>query len=273
MKRYSWAGVFLLVFAGLAVFYSNNNRTVLRGVKAAGPDAQHQFQDPNGGLAQYSLAIQSSTSAQATAQALSNWNAYVAARSGWGLSATNVSRLAAADWNKRSLGAPTITAQQIASATNKLIANQLATMTAAQQTALLTSSTVTATPKGRMGLNQNDEHVTAAKNANGTYTVTISDTAFSDRKNDFLTLGPGTMSSSANFYPSEAVLVAYSVATWDMGFGNATIAKVTQRIGDMSGLNMTGKKLYGDSGYMTRRPVSMFLTDAAMAQFFTDLGF
>jgi hypothetical protein len=36
---------------------------------------------------------------------------------------------------------------------------------------------------------------------------------------------------------------------------------------------MTEQNLYGQTGYLIRRPVTTFLTDSAIGQFFSNLGF
>ena len=36
---------------------------------------------------------------------------------------------------------------------------------------------------------------------------------------------------------------------------------------------MSSNLLYGDNGYMIRRPMHTFLTESNISQFFTDLGF
>ena len=86
-------------------------------------------------------------------------------------------------------------------------------------------------------------------------------------------MAPGMFTTSANFYPGEAMLVAYSVATWDMGYGDGYTTKMKQRLSDLTGLDMTNQSLFGQNGYLIRRPIRTFLTDAAISQFFTDLGF
>jgi hypothetical protein len=224
-------------------------------------------------MAQYGVAMQASGSSAATLTALSNWNSYAASRSGWSMSSTLVSRLATADWNARKAGAPALTAQQLATAASQLINNQLNTMTAAQQGALFAKCFSVQTPKGNIGLNPNYPYISGTQNGSGQWTVTVQATAFSSRKADFATLAPGMVSSSSNFYPGEAMLVAYSIATWDMGYGNGFTAKATQRISDLTGLSTTGLMLYGDSGYLIRRPIAQFVTATALSQFFTHLGF
>ncbi len=234
---------------------------------------QAALQSSNGGMAQYGAAMQTSPSSSATLATLSNWNTYVASRSGWSISSTLLSRLATADWNARHAGAPTLTAQQLATAATQLINNQLNTMTTAQQNALFAACFSVQTPKGKIGLNPNYPYISASQNASGQWSATVQPSAFSSRKTDFATLAPGMVSSSANFYPGEAMLVAYSVATWDMGYGNGFVSKATQRISDLTGLSTTGLVLYGDNGYLIRRPIAQFVTATALSQFFTQLGF
>ena len=234
---------------------------------------QAMIAEPNGGVAQYGIAMMNSTSAAATLAAIQNFNAYAAGRSGWSLSSANVNRLATADWNARAAGNPAITAQQIATAATALINNQLATMTAAQQQSMIISNLSISTPSGRLGLNPGYPYVSEIQNPNGTFTFTVTADAFSVSKADFQQLAPTMISAGSNFYPAEAVLVGYSVASWDMGFGNDFIAAVQNRLGNLTGLNLTNQPLYGPQGYMIRRPLTTFLTDQAMSQFFTSLGF
>lgn len=240
---------------------------------ASGQWEQAALQDPNGGMAQYGAAMQTSQSKSITLQTLTNWNTYIASRSGWSMSSTLLSRLATADWNARQAGSPALTAQQLATAATQLINNQLNTMTAAQQNALFTACFSVQTPKGTIGLNPNYPYISASQNGGGQWSVTVQPAAFSSRKTDFATLAPGMVSSGALFYPGEAMLVMYSVATWDMGYDNAFISKATQRISDLTGLSPTGLVLYGDNGYLIRRPIAQFGTAAAIGQFFTTLGF
>lgn len=81
------------------------------------------------------------------------------------------------------------------------------------------------------------------------------------------------VSSSSNFYPGEAVMVMYSLATGDMGYDNSFITSATQLVGNATGVSMSGQLLYGDNGYMIRRPLHTFLTEANISQFFSNLGF
>jgi len=81
------------------------------------------------------------------------------------------------------------------------------------------------------------------------------------------------VSASANFYPAEAMIVAYSVATWDMGYDNAFIVKMKKAISDYTGLDLSNRYLFGESGCLVRRPINTFLTKQALGQFYSDLGF
>jgi hypothetical protein len=228
---------------------------------------------PNGGMAPYGSAMLSASSAAATLTAVTNFNTYVTARCGWSLSSANINRLASADWNARVSGGPSITAQQLATAATNLINSKLATMDAPTQRALAQSNFSVRTPKGTLGLNPGNPYVTATRNANGTYSVTVSAQAFSTRKADFQTLAPAMVTSNSNFYPAEAIMVAYSVASGDLGFGSDYVNAMRARLGALTGLNLTNQPLYGDGGFMIRRPLSTFLTDAALSQFFSSVGF
>lgn len=235
--------------------------------------AAQWLQAPDGGMGQYGYAMQQSASPSQTLQALSEWNSYVTFRAGWGMTTALVERLATADWNARVAGSPTITPEQLAAAATNLINNKLSTMTAQQQEDLFQQNMVEVTPKTTWGLNSYFPHATASQNTDGTWRVTISPTAFSKRKAIYQTLAPGMVSSSTNLYPGEAMLVAYSVASADMGFGEDVESKVKKKIGDMTGLDMTNRNLYGEQGYVRRRPLNTFLTEPAMSQFYYDLGF
>jgi hypothetical protein len=225
-----------------------------------------------GGVAQYGIKLQNATSEKAALEALSDWNSYIKGRSNWMISAAMLSRLATADWNARS-GPPTITADKLANASNHLIRNQLASMTLAQQQTLFLRMFKTSTPKGNLGLNPKYKYATSSQNPDGTFSVTIEPDAFSDMKSDMRSMVREMLSASANFYPGEAMMVAYSVATWDMGYGDTYVTRVKQRLADVTGLDMGDKLLYGEEGYLIRRPITTFLTDTAMHQFFADLGF
>lgn len=238
------------------------------------PAAQY-LQDPVDGVAQYGLAMQQSTSSTATQQAISNWNTYITGRSeyGLGLSTTLISRLSTADWNARVAGPSQITAQRLADATNQLIGAQLAAMSAAQQQALFQTMLAEATPKMTLVLNQVNPYVSASQNPDGTWVVTVSAGIFSDRKDFLQQQAPGMMSSSANFYPGEAVLVFYSVVSDDLGYGGNFASSMKKALQDFTGLDMTNRFLYGDHGYFRRRPLTTFLTGQAMSQLYSALGF
>src|SRR5216684_7899805 len=265
-KSLSVSLVTTVAIVSLSVLFLSHTWKAKRTVTAFAAQEWEQaaLQSSNGGMAQYGTAMQGSQSSSATLQALSNWNTYVASRSGWSISSTLLSRLATADWNARRAGAPTLTAQQLATAATQLINNQLNTMTTAQQNALFAACFSVQTPKGKIGLNPNYPYISASQNASGQWSATVQPGAFSSRKTDFATLAPGMVSSSANFYPGEAMLVAYSVATWDMGYGNGFVSKATQRISDLTGLSTTGLVLYGDNGYLIRRPIAQFVTATAL---------
>jgi hypothetical protein len=79
------------------------------------------LQSQSGGMAAYGRSFQNSASPSQTKTACSGWNAYVLGRSQWSLSSTLITRLANADWNARQAGAPTITSQQLANASNHLM--------------------------------------------------------------------------------------------------------------------------------------------------------
>jgi len=274
-KSLSVSPVTTVAIVSLSVLFLSHTWKAKRTVTAFAAQEWEQaaLQSSNGGMAQYGTAMQGSQSSSATLQALSNWNTYVASRSGWSMSSTLLSRLATADWNARQAGAPTLTAQQLATAATDLINNQLKTMTAAQQNALFAACFSVQTPKGKIGLNPNYPYISGSQNGSGQWTVTVQPTAFSSRKTDFATLAPGMVSSYSNFYPGEAMLVVYSVATWDTGYGSGFIPKATQRIADLTGLSTAGLRLYGDNGYLIRRPIAQFVSSTSLSQFFTELGF
>jgi hypothetical protein len=273
LRRHGWAIVLLVGLAVAFLYHARHDGRTRHVLAQTGFTPQALLQSPSGGMAQYGQGLLTSTSSQATLQVLSSWNSYINSRCNWTISAANVSRLATADWNARRAGSPTITAQQLANAANHLIHNQLATMTAVQQQTLFSQMMTTSTPKGNIGLNPNYPFATGSKNADGTFTITVQAAAFSDMKTNLLSMAPGMFTSSANFYPGEAMMVAYSVATWDMGYGSAYVTKLKQRLGDLTDIDMTNQSLYGQNGYLIRRPVTTFLTDAAISQFFTNLGF
>lgn len=226
-----------------------------------------------GGMAQYGAAELSSTSTSSDLQAMTNWNNYINARCAWSLSSADLSRLANADYNARKAGAPTITPQQLATAITSIVNSTLSTMNASQQQALFNKTFSVAVPNGQFGLNTADPNVSATQNSNGTWTATVSSAEFSGRKGFFQQYAPDMVSSSSNFYPGEAVMVMYSLATGDMGYDNSFITEETQLVGNATGVSMSGQLLYGDNGYMIRRPLHTFLTESNISQFFSNLGF
>jgi len=224
-------------------------------------------------MAQYGYAMQQATSSSQTLQALADWNTYVSSRTQWGLSSTLVSRLAAADWKARGAGSPTITPEQLAAAATRLINARLATMTAEQQQQGFKRMMREVTPKGNLALNPLVSYMSATRQSDGRWTVTISPPGFSRRKSVFAQFAPGMVSRSENFYPGEAMLVSYSLASEDMGYGLDFQAMIKKRIGDLTGLDMGSRSLYGENGYFVRRPLNTFLTEEAISQYFFELGF
>lgn len=224
-------------------------------------------------MAQYGAAELSSTSASSDLQAMTNWNNYINARCAWSLSSSDLSRLATADYNARQAGAPTITPQQLASAITSVVNSTLSTMSASQQQALFNRDFSVAAANGQFGLNTADPNVSVIQNGNGTWTATVSSAEFSGRKGFFQQYAPDMVSSPSNFYPGEAVMVMYSLATGDMGYDNSFISSATQLVGNATGVSMSGQLLYGDNGYMIRRPLHTFLTESNISQFFSNLGF
>ncbi len=205
---------------------------------------------------------------------MTNWNNYINARCAWSLSSSDLSRLANADYNARHAGAPTITPQQLATAITSIVNSTLSTMSASQQQSLFNRYASIAVPNiGQFGLNTADQNVSVVQNGNGTWTATVSSAEFSGRKGFFQQYAPDMVSSSSNFYPGEAVMVMYSLATGDMGYDNSFITSATQLVGNATGVSMSGQLLYGDNGYMIRRPLHTFLTEANISQFFSNLGF
>src|SRR5262249_52102121 len=145
---------------------------------------------------------------------------------------------------------------------------------ATQQQALYTQMMFESTPKGGVySPNSGTHDVTATANADGTYTVTVSPAAFSKRKGFFQQKAPGMVSPYSNFYPGDASIVFYSLASGDQGLSNDFLNKMKKKIGDVTGLDMTNRSLFGDNGYLARRPLSVFCDEAGMDQLFADLGF
>lgn len=237
--------------------------------------AAYFLNETNDGMGQYGAALQQASSPSATLQALLDWHAYVVDRSAWGvgLSSSLLDRLANADWNARQAGAATITAELLATATTNLVNSVLATMSGQEQEALYEAMMSISTVKGVYGLNSNSPYVSGARNSDGTWTVTISAQAFSDRKLFYQQTSPGMVSSGSNFYPGEAIIIFYSLVSGDLGFGGDYITLCRKSVQDMSGVDMTNNYLFGENGYMIRRPLQTFLTEQAMSNFFSELGF
>lgn len=236
-------------------------------------NAAVSVQGANGGMAQYGIAMQQASTLTATQQALTSWNTYVGSRSGWTMSSPAASRLANADYNARQSGPPAITAQQLAGAASHLINAVLQNLSPGQAQALFRGTCVVNTPKGTWGPCPNYPYVSIAVSSAGTYSATVSPDAFARRKSEFLSFSGQMVSSSTNFYPAEGVMVLYSIASWDMGYDNNFITRAKQGISDLTGVDMTNQALYGDNGYLVRRPLSLFLTDQNLSQFYADLGF
>jgi hypothetical protein len=231
-------------------------------------------------MAQYGYAIMQAASESADLQAVSNWNTYVASRCGWSMSSTISTRLANADWNARQAGPPTITPQQLTDAANHLISSVLSTMTASQQLSVIQQNCCVDAPKGRLGViaeaSMEQPYVSVTQNADGTFSVTVAPGLFSNPsigKAFFQNYVPGMVSPYTNFYPADAMLVTYTVASGDRGFDDAWASRMKTVLSDISGLDVTNGSLFGDSGYPDRPPLSTFLTDQTLAQYFSDLGF
>lgn len=224
-----------------------------------------------GGMAQYGAQELSSTSASSELQVVTNWNNYINARSGWSLSSTELNRLANADYNARQAGQPTITPQQLANAANLLINSTLSTMSASQQQALFNQNVQITVPNGQYGMNAPDPNVSATQNSNGTWIVTVSANEFIQRKTFFQTYAPSMVSSSQNFYPGEAIMAVYSLAADDMGYDDNYISSASTMVRNASGSFVS--LLYGTNGYLSRRPLTTFLTTANVDQFFSNIGF
>jgi hypothetical protein len=131
------------------------------------------------------------------------------------------------------------------------------------------------TPKGNLSLNFKYPFVNVTLGGDGKWHLIVSPDAFTHRKQDFANLAPGMLdaSSATTFYPADAMLILYSVATGDMGYGGEFISNARQRLASMTGLDMTNKYLFGETGFLVRRPCTTYLTEAAMSQFFADLNF
>ncbi len=272
---FTLAGALAIAFA---LFWSQRNpkkQVVHAALSSTTFNAAQSLQDTSGGMAPYGYGMQQATSLSADTQAIANWNTYISSRCSWSMSATVYTRLANGDWNARQAGPPSISSQQLANAVNHLINSVLSTMTASQQISLFKQNDALTTPKGTMGLQAEIpiNYISANQNADGTWTVTVSPDIFSVRKSFFQSYAPGMVTSSPNFYPAEAMLVTYSLAAGDRGFGDSYVSRAKTLISDLSGLDMTNAKLFGPSGYLNRRPLDVFFTDATLAQFFSDLGF
>lgn len=251
----------------VAVWLSLPNRTV----KAQNNEwVTEELQNNSGGMAQYGAGELSSGSASADLSVMTSWNNYINARCSWSMSSTELSRLANADYNARHSGQPTITPQQLATAITSIINSTLSTMSASQQQALFNANASVSTPNGKIYVNQPDPNISATQN-NGLWTVTVSANEFSQRKSFFQTYATGMVSTYSNFYPGEAILVTYSLASGDFGYDNNYISSATQLVENATGEYV--QLLYGANGYLVRRPLPTFLTTTNTDQFFTDLGF
>jgi hypothetical protein len=266
-----WILVFLLVavLAGLPLIPSRSARLLAQ----SSDWVAEAIQSSSGGMAQYGAAELTASSASADLTAVTNWNTYINSRSAFSFSSSQLNSLATADYNARRAGQPTITAQQIATAATSIINSTLSTMSASQQAALFTQNIAVSVPNGKIYVNNPDPNVTATESSSGTWTVTVSATEFSNRKTFFQTYAPGMVSTYANFYPGEAVMVTYSLATGDLGYDSSFIESAVQGVANATGVSMSSNLLYGTNGYLVRRPLSTFLTSTNINQFFTDLGF
>lgn len=251
----------------------HNKKIIVGAQSRPSPQLVASINSSNGGIARYGASFMNARSQQDTISAVSNWTTYTQTRMQWSLPSESATRLANADWRVRQSGQPQITAQQLANAANHLIAVKLASMSAAQQQALIQRLTLEVTPKGTYRPNSYDSYTTATQNPDGTITVTISPDAFSARKAIYSQYAPQMVTASANFYPAEAQIVAFSIAAGDVGYDSGLLANIQKKIGDMTGLDMSTRTLFGDNGYLARRPLSIFLDQAGLDQFYSDLGF
>lgn len=272
----AFAVISFLLFGFLSlttVWLSHQSNVVF--AQSGGFVAEEALQDAaGGGMATYGIAEQTAGSVSEDLQAVTNWNSYISGRSVWSLSSSDLSRLSTANWNARQAGAPVITAQQLANAATTLINATLATMSASQQQTIFQQNTTISVPYGSYTFSQpGASYVSATENSNGTWSVTVSSGAFSDEKTFLQTNAPGMVSSSANFYPEEAILVVYCLATGDQGFDDTYLNATASVLGPSLGVNMSGQALFGTNGYLVRRPLSTFLTEPNISQFFTNLGF
>lgn len=147
----------------------------------------------------------------------------------------------------------------------------LATMTASQQQALYNANISISVPNGQYGMNAPDPNVSATENGSGIWTISISPNEFTQAKTFFQTYAPSMVSSGPNFYPGEAMMVTYSLASGDLGYDNYYINNEIQMAEQATGLYV--QQLYGANGYLLRRPLGTFLTESNISQFFSDLGF
>ena len=283
MRRFLFAMAIICLLAGaswIGVGHWPSGSTQRQALAAttspfpAGSYLQVSSSGSGGGMAQYGFRLQQTTSSSATLQALSDWNTYIVSRSetGIGLTTALISRLATADWNARQAGSPAISAQLLAEASNDLINTKLATMTRAQQESVFEQNASVLTSKGRFALNYPNDYVSATLVANS-WTVSVDPQLFSVRKDFFKQKAPGMVTTSTNFYPGEAILVLYSVASGDMGFGGEFVTKSKKVVGDFTGLDMTSRYLHGDHGYLCRRPLAAFFTEQSVSTFFARLSF
>jgi hypothetical protein len=190
-----------------------------------------------------------------------------------GLTATLLDRLATAEWSRHQSGMQTITPEQLANATATLINSKLAAMTAQEQQAMYEAMMSVITIKGKHGLNAELSYITATQGPDGKWTVAVNPLAFSERKLFYQQNSPGMVSSGTNFYPGEAVLVFYSLLAGDVGFGGVYPDLCRHSVQDMTAVDMTNNYLFGEQGYLYRRPLSTFLTEQAVGNWFSALGF
>jgi hypothetical protein len=226
-----------------------------------------------GGMAQYAVAEEDSASQTASVQAVSNWNGYLDGRTGWDFSSSDVTTIGDADWNARQAGSPTITSQQIAGAVTQIINSTLATMSASQQQGMFDEYTSVSTPlAGTFVPNWADPYVSVTQNTNGAFSVSVSANQFSSLKSFFQQYAPGMMSSGPDFYPGEAMIVVYTAATCDRGYGSNFTSEMGNLYSEATGL-AHGSYAFGDTGYVCKRPLNDFLSESNVSQLFSDLGF
>jgi hypothetical protein len=258
--------------AGLLAFVPRHRNYAVRAAATISPEMKALFQSQQGGMGPYISAISGATTAAQNLQAVSDLNTYMRSRSNWSMSSDLVTRLANADWQARQAGPPRITPTQAAAAATSLINSVLGSMTAAEQQSMLAANAGEQTPKVHLGFNANVPNVSAVQGADGKWVVTVAPEAFSRRKAALRSLG-AAMTDSSNFYPSEVLVTAYSLASGDMGFGNDFLDRMRKGLTDLTGLDMTNRVLFGDSGYLVRRPLQRFLTSVTLNTYFSALGF